>query len=143
MGALTSLATMGLNMAMAQRAQKREDRQLEQERDRAIRQIKAADAETRRREQDLLKRRLAEERARAGASGTGSSGGSIDAILRGLTAESSAADAARRARSRGRVEDLRSSYGEQRRRSLLDLNQRWLDAGRRALGAAGRRSLLG
>lgn len=141
MSALTSLATMGLNMAMAQRAQQREDRRLEQERDRAIRRIRNADAEARRRDEEVLKRRLAEERARAGASGTGSSGGSIDAILAGLTAESRAADAARRAGSRTRIEDISENAREQRRRSLLDFNRSWLDAGSRALGSS-RRSLL-
>lgn len=120
MGALNSLATLGLNLAMSQRAQANEAKQLRQERDRQIQAIRLRDAEDGREQQLALRRRLAEERARAGGAGVGSSGGSADAILAGLVQESRLQDQARRRESDLRVEDIRSAFDGRRKRSLLD-----------------------
>ena len=75
MGALNSLASLGLNLALNQRAQAAEDKQLKQERDRQLKAIDLRDTEDRRQQELSLRRRLAEERARAGGAGVGSSGG--------------------------------------------------------------------
>jgi hypothetical protein len=83
MGALSSLASVGLNLALAQQASKRQSSDINAERDRQIRAIRQRDEEERRQQQEELRRRLATQRARAGAAGVGG-GGSADAVLRGL-----------------------------------------------------------
>ena len=140
MGALDSLATVGLNMALGQQAQSAASGQLKQERDRQIREIRLRDQEGERQEALLLRRRLAEERARAGAAGVGSSGGAADAILRGLVQESSAQDAARAEESAVQINELRRTTSTRQRRNLLDLAERWMGGGT-PLGGSGRNLL--
>jgi hypothetical protein len=144
MGALSSLATVGLNMALSGQAQKSQDKQLKAQRDQQIQQIQLQSAEDKRTSDAALKRRLAEERARAGASGVGGSGGSADAVLRGLEEESSALQASRDAEDAQRIAAIRDTFGERRKRNLLDFGSQWLNAGTRSLtGSSGRsRSLI-
>ena len=82
MGALSNVATLGLNFALAQQAARQEAGDINRERDRQIREIQARNEEERRRRQEELLRRLAAQRARAGAAGV-SGGGSAQAVLRG------------------------------------------------------------
>ena len=133
MGALSSLATMGLNMALSSQAQKSEDKQLKVQRDQQVAQIQAQSAEDRRKSDTALKRRLAEERARAGAAGVGGSGGSADAVLRGLEEESAALQAARDAEDAQRIAAIRDTFGERRKRNLLEFSSQWVDTGSRSL----------
>jgi hypothetical protein len=140
MGALNSLATLGLNLALSQQAQRAQDKGLRRQRDREIEQIRARDEEARRQQDVALRRRLAEERARAGAAGVGSTGGAADAVLAGLVEEARQADAARSLQSDLRVDEIRKAYDNRRRSSLLDFTSRWLSYGRS--GGRGR-SLLG
>jgi hypothetical protein len=143
MGALNSLASLGLNLALQQKAQAAEDKQLRQERNRQLEAIRLRDAEDRRQQQQALRRRLAEERARAGGAGVGSSGGAADAVLSGLVEESRQIDAARQRESALRAEDIRSSFADRRRRSLLDFAGRSLSLGSGLThGSRSRRSLL-
>ena len=144
MGAFSSLATLGLDLALSQAAKRQKDDSLDREQDRRAQQILANSAEDRRQAELTLRRRLAEERARAGASGVGGSGGSADAVLRGLEEESRALQAARDAETRTRLDALEGTFGERRQRNLLDYSSRWLDAGTRGLLGSGsrRRSLL-
>lgn len=139
MGALNSLATIGLNLALSQQAQQAQSRQLRQERDRQLREIRLRDAEASRQQEAALKRRLAEERARAGAAGVGGMGGSADAILRGLTEESLSLEAARSQQTAQRIDDVQRSFGQRRRQNLLDFAGRWLTT---AGAGSSRRSLL-
>jgi hypothetical protein len=134
MGAYTSLATLGLNLALSRQAQKNEAKQLKDERDRQVRDIVARDAEARRQQEQSLRRRLAEERARAGAAGVGGSGGSADAVLRGLEEESRAVQDARSDETARRLDLARETFGQRRRSSLLDYTGRWLSLGADALG---------
>jgi len=60
MGALNSLASLGLNLALNQRAQAAEDKQLKQERDRQLKAIDLRDTEDRRQQELSLRRRLAD-----------------------------------------------------------------------------------
>lgn len=140
MGALTSLATTGLNLALSSQAQKSQDKQLKAQRDQQIQQIQLQSAEDRRQSESALKRRLAEERARAGASGVGGSGGSADAVLRGLEEESRAVQAARDAEDAQHIAAIRETFGERRKRNLLDFSNQWLNAGSRSLGGSSGRS---
>jgi len=142
MGALNSLATLGLNLALNQQAQQAEGKELRQERDRQLQAISLRDAQDQRQQEQSLRRRLAEERARAGGAGVGSSGGSADAILAGLVEESRALDAERRQQSGLRIDDIRRSFDARSRRSLLDFAGRSISLGNRITGGRGGRSLL-
>jgi hypothetical protein len=141
MGALSSLATLGLDLALSRQAQKQDNRQLTLERDRQIRQIQVDALADRQKADALLKRRLAEQRARAGAAGIGS-GGSADAVLRGLEEDSRAQQALRDAEDAAQLNAIRATFGTRQRRNLLELGSRWLDAGTRDLSGRSRRSLL-
>lgn len=141
MGALNSLATLGLNLALSRQAQQAEGSELREERDRQIAEIRQRDLAEQRQQTSTLKRRLAEERARAGAAGVGATGGAADAILRGLTAESDALARERRAEAARRIEAIRSAYSDKRRHNLLDFASRSLTASSQ-LGTGRSRSLL-
>lgn len=120
MGALNSLATTGLNLALSQQAAQRQSRDTARDRDRQIRAIQQQTDEQRRREQEDLRRRLAAQRARAGAAGVGRSASSR-AVLRGLTEEAEAADTAREQAAQLRIDELRRRASSAQRRNLLDL----------------------
>jgi len=143
MGALSSLATVGLNFALAERSARRQSSAINAGRDQQIAEIQARDAEARREEEARLRRQLASQRARAGAAGVAGRGGSSDAVLRGLVEEAEAGLAARESRSAAQVGDIRSAASSARRRNLLDLVGGASSSGLRTLGrSAGRRSSL-
>jgi hypothetical protein len=144
MGALSSLATLGLNMALGRQAQQAEDRQSRAQAERQINQIRLDGLADRQRSDAALRRRLAEERARAGAAGVAMTGGSADAVVRGLEEESRALQAARDAEDNARIAAIRDSLAGRRRRNLLEFSSRWLDAGSRGFSGLrrGGRSLL-
>jgi hypothetical protein len=121
MGALTSLAATGLNVALAQQAASGQARDARQERDRRIQEIQERNREESRKRREDLRRRLAAERARAGAAGVASPGGSSQAVLRGLVEETDRADQAASSSMRTRIDDLRRDASRPRRNSLLDL----------------------
>ena len=133
MGALSSLATVGLNLALAQQASQQQSRSIKGERDRQIEAIRRRDEQQRREQEEQLRRRLAAQRARAGAAGIGGSG-SAGAVLRGLVEEAEADEQFRAATSSRQIADIRRDARGQRRSNLLDL------AGGAGTGAA---SLLG
>jgi hypothetical protein len=120
MGALSSLATLGLNLALAQQASKQQSGSVKAERDRQIAAIRQRDEQQQREQADLLRRRLAAQRARAGASGVGGSG-SAGAVLRGLMEEATTENRARAATSNRQIAEIRRSASQQRRSNLLDL----------------------
>jgi hypothetical protein len=126
MGALSSLATLGLNLAVARQADRRRSRAIDADRDRQIDTIQTQGAEARRQQEERLRQAQARERARAGAAGILGPGSSAEAILRGLTEESDLALQAREQESARRVEDIARSAREARRRSLLDLSDNLL-----------------
>jgi hypothetical protein len=136
MGALSSLASVGLNLALAEQASQRQSNDVKAERDRQIRAIRERDEEARRQQQEALRRRLAAQRARAGAAGVGG-GGSADAVLRGLVEEAEASEQARTAASNRQISGIRRSASRSRRNNLLDLAG---GAGSSALSLLGRRS---
>jgi hypothetical protein len=121
MGALSSLATAGLNLALAQQSAQRQSRAIDADRDRQILAIRQRDEEERRRQEDQLRRQLATQRARAAAAGVGGTGGSADAVLRGLIEESEATQRAREETSALRIGELRRRARSSRQRSLLDV----------------------
>lgn len=138
MGALNSLATLGLNAALSQQAQRSQSDDLRKQQERQLREIQLRDAEERRQQDQALKRRVAQERARAGAAGVGSTGGSADAIVRGLNEEARATNQTRAQLLNLRLDELRDGYARSRRRNLLETADRLL-----SLGRSTGRSLLG
>ena len=139
MGGLSSLASLGLNVALGQEAAKRENRNLKKERDRQIESIMRDNRDTERQQANALRRRQASERVRAGATGTATTGGSIDAILRGLEREAEVDANARRDVASARVKQIRDTFGTRRRNNLLTTTNRLLGNSSSTIG----RSLLG
>jgi len=139
MGGLSSLANLGLNVALSQQAAQRQNKDLEKERDRQIAAIMRDNREAERQQAGALRRRQASERARAGATGTATTGGSIDAILRGLEREAELDSAARRETAAARVQQIRATFGTRQRSNLLNTTNRLLGTSNSTL----RRSLLG
>jgi hypothetical protein len=144
MGALNSLATLGLNVAMAQRDERADQKALAQERDRRTRDLLQRAASDRREQDEALRRRLAQARVRAATARVSGAGGSIDAVLRGLAEEGRADRAAANSALENRLDALRATHAARRRTDLTRFNSRWIDAGARTLTAftGGRRSLL-
>ena len=139
MGALNSIAALGLNAALSQQAQSARSNDLRKQQERQMRELQLRNAEEQRQQDRALQRRIAQERARAGAAGVGSTGGAADAIVRGLTEEADQESAARVQLLGQQVDALRDSYRQRRQRSLLDGAERLVSLGR----ASGGRSLLG
>lgn len=139
MGGLNSLASLGLNVALGQEAAMRESRDLKKERDRQIASIMRDTGEAERQQAAALRRRQASERARAGATGTATTGGSIDAILRGLERDTALDNIARREDADARVQQIRDTFGTRQRNNLLTATNRLLGSSSSVIG----RSLLG
>jgi hypothetical protein len=139
MGALTSLATTGLNLALAQQAASGQARDARQERDRRIQEIQARNREENRKRREELRRRLAAERARAGAAGVATRGGSSDAVLRGLVEETDRVEQAAGNSVRRQIGELHRNASSARRSNLLDLAG---DVAGSVFGGSGRSSLL-
>lgn len=140
MGALSSLATVGLNFALAQQASRRQSQAISSDRDRQIQQIQQRDAEAERERRERLRRQLAAQRARAGAAGVGG-GGSADAVLRGLVEEAEAEARASGTESGHRIGDIRRRAHTARQRNLLDLVGTATQSGVRTLSSSSRRGL--
>jgi len=120
MGALSSLASVGLNLALADQAQRRQSRTVNAERDRRVDQIERQNTEEQRQSAERLRRQLAGQRARAGAAGVGGSASS-NAILRGLAEEASATDLVRQQEAAQSIATLNRNARNTRRNNLLDL----------------------
>ena len=126
MGGFSSLANLGLNVALSQQAAQKQNKDLQKDRDRRIAAIMRDDREAERQQASALRRRQASERARAGATGTATTGGSIDAILRGLEREAELDSAARRETAAARVQQIRATFGTRQRNNLLSTTNRLL-----------------
>lgn len=138
MGGFSSLANLGLNVALSQQAAQKQNKDLQKDRDRQIAAIMRDDREAERQQASALRRRQASERARAGATGTATTGGSIDAILRGLEREAQFDSAARRETAAARVQQIRATFGTRQRNNLLKTTNRLLGTSNSTL----RRNLL-
>jgi len=120
MGALSSLASVGLNLALADQAQRRRSRTINTERDERIGAIERRNAEEQRTIDERLRRQLATQRARAGAAGVGGSSTS-NAVLRGLIEEASVAEQAAQQQASESIATLNQNARNARRNNLLDL----------------------
>ena len=144
MGAFSSLATLGLESALAEASNSAERERLRQDQRQRTRGVVADAAEEDRRQRQALARRLAQERARMGAMGVGTTGGSSDAVLRGLTDEADAARAARQLEVKQKLDSIRQLYSQQQKRNILESNDDWLNLATRLGGSSQqrRRNLL-
>lgn len=136
MGGLSTIASAGINLALAQQANKRAGDEAKRNRDREIAQIQRESASRARDQQEALRARVAAIRARTGSNGVASTGGSIDAVIRGLERDVARDTGEIRNAAASRIDDLRQGAQDKRRRNLLDLTTRIVGAGR------GSRSLL-
>ncbi len=141
MSSMSSIASTGLNMALTHEAYKRQNKKVGNEREERIAALQARDAALEKEAQKALRARLAAARARAGGAGIATSGGSIDAVLRGLEREVADKGAARAASSSGQIAGLRDAARDKQRRNLLTMSNKWLDMASGLTG--GRGSLLG
>jgi hypothetical protein len=144
MGGLNSLASVGLNLALGQQAMRQESREAKAERDRQIAAIMRSSSNNDKLQANALRRRLASERVRAGAAGTATTGGSIDAILRGLEREAEQDAQARREATAQKVKEINDAFGVRRNNNLLTTTNRLLGSisGSNS-SSSSRRSLLG
>lgn len=136
MGALSSLASVGLNLALADQAQRRQSKTINADRDQKIDSIERRNAEEERKVEERLKRQLASQRARAGAAGVGGSASS-NAVLRGLVEEASAVDQARQQEASQSVASINRDARNARRSNLLELAS---SSARRGISLFGRGS---
>lgn len=142
MGAVTSLATAGLETALASKRAKTEDQSAQTNRQARTQTLIDNAAEDRRNTDAALKRRQAQERARAGAAGVASSGGSIDAVLQGLQDDANADKAASATKLKNSLASLDADYKQRSDRNLLSYDSSLARAGTSLLSGLGRRSLL-
>lgn len=142
MGALSSLATIGLNAALARQAQRRQSEAIEEETGREIAALRQREAEEAREQRELLAERLAAQRARAGAAGIAGRGGSSQAVLRGLIEDARAEERFREAEAARRIDEIQSEAGQARRRNLLELVGDTSRSSLSLLGSGGRRRSL-
>ena len=120
MGGMGNLASAGLNLALAQETRKRADKRLKKERNADIAVATAKAGKIERQQRDSLKKRIAAARARAGGAGSSTTGGSIDAVVKGLERETQRSLAALEDDTRHRVNSIRARAEKARRRNLLD-----------------------
>lgn len=120
MGALGSLATVGLNLALADQAQKRRSRSINAERDERIGTIERRNTEEQRKIAERLRRQLASQRARAGAAGIGGSASS-NAILRGLIEDASVDEQLQQQEASQSIASINRNARNARRNNLLNL----------------------
>ncbi|MGF1475215.1 MAG: hypothetical protein ACFB6S_06580 [Geminicoccaceae bacterium] len=120
MGALSSVASIGLQAAAAGRAAKRETKKLNDQRDKQLAEIQRRDNEARIRRQRSLREASARAKARAAGAGLGGAGGSASAILDGLR-KAATDEQARSDKERDKmVDELFRSTSKAKKRSLLD-----------------------
>lgn len=136
MGGASQLASAGINLALAQQSKKKADKAANRDRDLGIAEINDQVAARERDQQAALRKRVASLRARAGASGLSSSGGSIDAVIRGLEEDAANETLEITNSASRRINSLRDTASEKRRRNLLNFASSLTSYGR------GSRSLL-
>jgi hypothetical protein len=140
MGAYTSLATLGLDLALSQAGQRSRSGQLAKEQQQQESDILASNAVAQQQQQAALAQRMAAERAQLGAAGVGATGGSADAVLSGLQDQADLAQAALDAQTTSRLNQVQQTFDERQRANLLDFSNRWLNVGSGLLGQS--RNLL-
>ena len=140
MGAYSSLATLGFDLALSQAAQRSRSDQLGKQEDQQVGDVLASDAATREQQAADLAEKMAAQRARLGAAGVGTTGGSADAVLSGLEDQADLAQQSLDAQTTSRLDQVQQTFDQRQRANLLDFSNRWLNVGSGLLGQS--RNLL-
>jgi hypothetical protein len=140
MGAYSSLASLGLDLALSQAGQQERSSQLARQEGQQVDDIVASDAVAQQQQAAGAAQRLAAERARLGAGGVDTTGGSADAVLSGLQDQSDLAQQALDAQTTSRLDQVQQTFDQRQRANLLDFSNNWLNVGSGLLGQG--RSLL-
>jgi len=124
MGALNSLANVGLNAASSRSKTGQENRLIQAEAERDIADVRAKDAADRKKRERELRQRLAQARAASASAGTGSAGGSAAAVRRGIEGALLEEDALAVQERERAIENIRARAGARKQRNLLDSRNR-------------------
>lgn len=115
-----TLVASVMSFAQANQRAKAEASAAQSQAESQVRQIKSAQEIEARRERDRLKRAMATQRARYGASGVGGTGGSSRALLQGLVDDTEEGITDMRKTNQMKIDDIYRDLSHRRRRSLLD-----------------------
>ncbi|MFW5680290.1 MAG: hypothetical protein ACOCYE_09660 [Pseudomonadota bacterium] len=141
MGAVSTLANIGLNAAASRSKATNASRAIATERDLKVAEVEERAAADQKLRAQRLKELLARQRATAASSGAGGAGGSAAAVRRGLYRKAET-DESLAARERNlAIHGIRSRAASQTRRNLLESNSRIVQQGVTGMFSAGR-SLL-
>ncbi len=133
MGALSTVANIGLNAAMSRSKAKDNSAEIKAEAERDIAEVKARDAAERKQRERKLKESVARQRAMSASAGTGGAGGSAAAVRRGLEERTLEDDALAVQERELAIENIRARADARRRRNLLDAQSQ---TARQAVGGA-------
>lgn len=122
MGAMSSLATIGLNAMLSRGKARDQSRAIAAERDQRLAEVQASDAAARVQRARQLQELLARQKALAASAGSGGSGGSASAVLRGLQAKAATDDALAVQERELALRGIRTRASRQMRRNLLESN---------------------
>lgn len=120
MGALSTLASIGISAATSRSKTGAANKAIEVDAASDIAKVKARDAAERKTRSRKLEEGVARQRALAASSGAGGSGGSTAALRRGLEERVLEDDAYAAQQRKLAVESIRSRAGAQRQRNLLE-----------------------
>ena len=141
MGAMNSLANIGLNAALSRGKAKDEAKAIAVERDQRVAEVQVKDAADRVVRQQQLKEELARQRALAAGGGTAGGGGSAAAVRRGLQARADTEDALAAQERDLAIQGIRGRASAQKRRNLLEADSQIVRQGVTSAFGVGR-SLL-
>lgn len=120
MGALSTLASVGINAATSRSKAKAASDEIQAEAERDVAEVRNRDAAERQLRERKLKESTARQRALSASSGTGGAGGSAAAVRRGLEARTQEDDAIAVRERELAVHNIRARANAQKRRNLLD-----------------------
>ncbi|TVQ35990.1 MAG: hypothetical protein EA356_06405 [Geminicoccaceae bacterium] len=141
MGAASTLANIGLNAAMSRSRAKSQSAAIATDRDLRVAEVQASDAADRKLREQRLKELLARQRALAASAGAAGAGGSPAAVRRGLQGKASFDDAIAAQQREMAIHGIRTRAASQKRRNLLESDNRLIQQGVSGMLGAGR-SLL-
>lgn len=119
MGALSTLASAGMNAALSRSKAQASSNAIKAEAERDVASIRMQDAAQRQARERKLKQSVARQRALAAASGTGGSGGSSAAVRRGIKEQALDDDALAVRKRETAINNIRARASDKRRRNLL------------------------
>ncbi len=119
MGAISTLADVGLNAALSRSTARDQSKEIAAEAERDVAEIKAKDAAERKQRAAKLKESLARSRALAATAGTGGASGSSAAVRRGIQDKALDEDAQSVQDRELAIRNVRARADAQRERNLL------------------------